>query len=98
MLLFGFPPRLNWITTIQSTCDLPKLLLNGAELPQCDREQTIGADVDAVLEFQLPLETFASETERRLRPRREICLEVVDVRLDRRRRFGGCIREVTENT
>ena len=53
--------------------------------------------VDAVLELQLLLEPLASQTERRLGARREIGLEIVDVRLDRRRGLGGGVGQVAED-
>ena len=97
MLLLRPTPRLDRISAIQSTRDLPEFLLNGRELPQRDREEAIGADLDAVFEFELPLEPLAPQTERGLRPRREVGLEIVEIRLDRRRGFGRRVGEIAEN-
>ena len=52
---------------------------------------------DAFVELQLLFELLPSEPERGLRARREIGLQVVDVRLDGGRGLGGRVREVAED-
>ena len=97
VLLLRPTPRLDRVTTVQTTRNLPELLLNGRQLPQRDREEPIRADIDTVLELEFLLEAFAAQAERRLRPRRQVGLEVIEIRLDRRRGLGRCVREVAKN-
>ena len=67
------------------------------ELPQRDREKAIGADIDAVFELELLLEAFAPQAERRLRARRQVGLEVIEIRLDGRCGFGRRVGEIAKN-
>ncbi len=83
MLLLGTAPRIEWVAAVEPARDASEFLLNEGELAKRNRQESIVAEGDSVFELQLLLEPLRTEPERRLRPRREIGLEVVNVALDR---------------
>ena len=98
VLFLRVAPRLDRIAAVQAAGDAAELLLDLAQLAQRDRQQAVRAQRDAFLELQLLLELLATEPERGLGARREIGLEVLDVRLDGggglRRRVGEVAEDV----
>jgi len=62
-----------------------------------DRQQPVGAERNALFELQLPLERLAPEPKRRLRARREVVFEVLEVAPDRLRRLGGGVGQVSQD-
>jgi hypothetical protein len=67
------------------------------QLAQRDREQPIGREGDALFELQLRSNLLAAEPERRLGPRRQVGLQIVDVGGDGRHGLGGRVGEVAQD-
>jgi hypothetical protein len=88
VLLFCRPPDGYRVPSIDPPCLVAELLLGLAQLPQRNRQQTVGAQRDTLLEPQFPLEGVTTKAEGGFRPERQIRLEILDVSSDRLRRFG----------
>src|SRR6185503_20897734 len=88
VLLLRTTPRIERIAAIEPAGDAAEFLLNESELAKRDGQEPLVTERDPVFELQFLLEPVLTQTERRLRPRREVGLEVVDVTLDRAGRLG----------
>jgi hypothetical protein len=98
MLLLGVAPGLDGVGgAVQAARHLAELLLHLVQLAQRDRQQPIGAERDPLIEFQLLLEALATEPERRLGARREVGLEIPDVRRDGSGRLGGGVGQIAQD-
>jgi hypothetical protein len=68
------------------------------QLAQADREQPVGAQGNAFVEFELLLEALATEPERRPWPAAQrFGFEVADVGRHEGRRFGSGVGQVSED-
>ena len=97
MLLLRLAPRFDRIAAVQAAGEPGGILpASRASSRVGDRQQPIDRQRDAFFEAQLLLEAIAAETERALRLRADVGLEIVDVGADRLHRFAARIGEIAE--
>jgi hypothetical protein len=97
MAILRVAPRFHRVTTVQPTGQRPELLLPLTDFAQRERQQLLGAERDAFLEFEFLLEFLAAETKGRLGSRRQVGLQVPEVRGDGGRRLGGGVGQVAKD-
>ena len=82
MIVLRLRPGGERIAAVQPRRDAAEFLLRLLQLAHRDRQQPIGAERHALVEPELLLEPLAAETERALAARREVVLEILEVRAD----------------